>query len=440
MRKIVLLAIAAIMTAPVAVMAQTIPMSFKIDKNALVKEVERSDKTLENEKRAIKGQTWLDRAEVFYKISAVVPTQIYGGMTLKDLTASIGKDHKTSEVTLPNGSKYLMVSIPEVDVYLIDDVVQFWNEKIVVYENAPGKAVEAFKKAAELDPKLAPKAKDGLMRMSDIYKMQAISQYNLGEYEAAANDYLNAFNVQIDPIVGVVDKDAIYNAGYIYLVNENYPKAIEIYEEAIANDVWENGDIAYYLSWAYLKTENQTDKAKDVLQRGFKLFPENDKIVEGLINYYYMTEGDFSEITDVLEAAIKKDPSKLIYWSGLGQAYLTKGDLDKTVEFYTKFVEQFPDEFAANYYLGDQLMEKGLKLLDDAEDNASLSKAQKDELRSEALGIFKKALPPLMKAYDEQPNEKAVVQRIKHVLFQLQDEPGMLELFDKFHKIEEGMN
>lgn len=440
MRKIVLLAIAAVMIAPVAG-AQTIPMSFKVDKNALVKEVERSDKTLENEKRAARGQTWLDRGETFYKIAATIPSQIYGGMSMKDLAAIIGKDYKTSETTLPNGTQYTVVTLPEVDIYLLNDIVQFWVEKIVIYEGAPEKAVEAFKKAAELDPKLAPKAKDGMARISEIYKMKAISHYNMGENEAAAEDYLKAYRVQLDPVVGVVDKDAIFNAGYIYLANDNFPKTIQIYEDAIANDVWENGDIAYYLSWAYLQSgEEDYPKAKDILQRGFKLFPENNKIVEGLINYYYITGGDFAEIADVLETAIANDPTKLVYWSGLGQAYLTMGDLDKTVEFYTKFVDRFPDEFAANYYLGDQLMEKGLQLIDDADINASLSQAQKDALRAEALGVFKKALPPLMKAYGERPDEKAVVQRVTRVLFQLQDEPGMMSEFEKFHKLEKEMD
>lgn len=442
MRKIVLFVIATLMIAPSVAMAQTIPMSFKIDKNALVKEVERSDKALENEKRAAKGQTWLDRGETFYKIAAAVPSQIYGGMSMKDLTAIIGKDYKTSEATLPNGTTYNVVSLPEVDVYLLNDVVQFWVEKIVIYEGAPEKAVEAFKKAAQLEPKLAPKAKEGLVRLSEVYKMKAISHYNLGQNEAAADDYLKAFNVQADPLVGVVDKDAVFNAGYIYLANDNFPKAIEIYENAIAHDVWEKGDIAYYLSWAYLQSgEQYYPKAKDILQRGFAKFPENSKIVEGLINYYYITSGDFAEITDVLEQAIADDPSKLVYWSGLGQAYLSSGDnLDKTIEFYTKFVNQFPDEFAANYYLGDQLMEKGLNLLDDADLNASLSQAQKDALRAEALEVFKKALPPLMKAYNDNPNEKAVVQRVTRVLFQLQDEPGMLKEFEKFHEIEKSMD
>ena len=436
MKRVLMLTVAALMLAPAA-MAQ-IATPFKIDKDALVKEIQRSDKTLENEKRASRGQTWLDRGNALYNASAAVASQIYSGMSLADLTAVVGKEAQTSEKELPNGRTYKVVSIPAADIYLLDDVVQFWVEKITVYEGSTEKAYEAYKKAAELDSKLAPKVKEGLTRVADIYKMQANTLYNMGENMPAAEKYLKAFRVQADPLVNVVDSNSVFNAGYLYVTNKDYDKAIEIFEDAVAKDVWADGNIAYFLSWSYLQTKDYP-KAKDILQRGIKLFPENKSITEGLINYYSLAQDDFSEIIDVLQKAVKEDPDNIVLWNGLGQAYLNKENRTESIDFFTRFVAKFPNDFGANYYLGDQWMEEGEALLKEADGDGGMSQAQKNETRAKAMDAFKKAFPPLEKAFELNRSEKAAIQRVTRVLFRLKDEPGMQPVFEKYNEIYEAM-
>ncbi len=446
MKRVLLLMVAALVIVP-ASMAQTLVVPFKVDKNSLVKAIERTEKSLENEKRAQKGQPWFDQAVAMYNAAAVIASQIYGGMPYEELKGKLGKDApEPVEKTVtagPSNKTYKVVSLPEVDIYLAPDqsgidIVNFWVEKVDVYEGAAEKAVAAYKKAAELDKKLAPKVKEGLEHVADIYKIRANSHYNLGENMPAAENFLKSYELLKDPLVGTIESETVFNAGYLYIVDENWDKAIEIFEDAIANDVWSEGSVPYFLSWAYLqKGEEYYPKAKAALQRAIELFPDNDNISEGLINYYSLAGDDFTEITGVLEAALKKDPSKIILWNGLGQAYLKVDDRAKTIEFFRKFAEAFPDDFSANYYLGDQLMVEGEVLLKEAADNESLSQAQKDELNARAMDLFREAYPISERAYNYRPDETAAIQRVTRILFRLKDEPGMGSVFDKYNKLYE---
>jgi len=424
-------------------MAQVLPsQQMRIDQNALRRAIERSDREIENERRATRGQTWFDRGEAFYNAAAAVAMYIHPGMSLERLKDVVGKDIETSEREV-NGRNFTVVSVPEADIFLIDGVVQFWDEKIVIHEGATQLAAEAFSRAGELDNRLRTRATDGMDRVANIYKMRANAQHNLGNNAAAAENFLAAFQTQLNPLIGVVDGNSVFNAGYLFLMLEDYARSIEVFEEAVANDVWNDGNIAYFLSWAYLRTDNHP-KAKEILQRGVERFPGNELVVEGLINYYALSKDDFSEIIDILRAAVERDPSRIVLWNGLGQAYLNKGDRTQTIEFFTRFAEKFPNDFGANYYLADQLMDEGEDILREADNNNSLSQAQRNELRARAMEVFRKGFPPSERAYNiaynapmDNASVHASLQRVARILFRLKDEPDMAPIFQKYNKLYE---
>ena len=444
MKRLLLLMVAALVIAPAA-MAQVMVVPFKVDKNSLVKEIERTNKTLQNEKRALKGQPWFDRGEAMYAAAAAVASQIYAGMPQVELMSKLGKDApQPVDKTITFGSTsrtFQVISIPEADIYLTDGVVQFWIEKVTVYEGATEEAVQAFKKAAELDKKFIPKSKEALTRIADLYKISANGLYNTGENMPAAEYFMKSYELLKDSLVGEIDTASVFNAGYLYISNEEWDKGIEVYEDAVEHGVWSEGNIPYFLSWAYLqKGEDYYPKAKEILTKGLELFPENESISEGLINYYSLAGDDFTEITGLLEAAVKKDPSKMIFWNGLGQAYLKSNDRPKTIEFFREFIKAFPNDFGANYYLGDKLMEEGEALLKKAEEDESLSQGQKDELAARAMELFREGYPVSEKAYELRPSENAAVQRVTRILYHLQDEQGMGPKFQKYNKIYEALN
>ncbi len=291
------------------------------------------------------------------------------------------------------------------------------------------KAIEAYKKAAELDPKLTEKAKKGMTNVADIYSIAANAQYNLRNAEAAAEIYWKGFNVKKDPLVGVIDSISVFNAGSIFMMDQKYDRAIEILQVAMDNNVWEGGETPYLLSYALMQTD-QFDKAKTVLTRGLEMFPGNKKLIESMVTYYALTQGDFGEIKGLLEEALKTSPDNMAIWNGLGQVYLEEGDSDKSIEYFTKYVTQFPDEVQPNFYLGDVWYAKGEKILKDAEDDKTMSKAARDAASEQAKDAFRQAWKYLKVAYDnDNSSEAAVIQRLTYVTYRLIDDPGMEEFY-----------
>jgi tetratricopeptide (TPR) repeat protein len=413
MRRIVVLVVAAM----AMISAADAQILFRFDKKSILDAIARSDKDLENPKRAARGQTWLDRGDAMFTAEGVMLTQTYPGQSKEEMVTRLGKaESSTQEV---NGKTYEVMSYPYADVYLLQDVVQFWVMKETVMEGAAEKAIEAYRKAVELDPKLKEKASNGMSSVGDIFSVNANREYNMGNDEAAADAYYKAFKVKSDPLIGKIDSISIFNAGYITLMKNDYEKAIPLLEEAIANNVWEQGKTPYFLSWALLQTQ-QYDKVKPLLEKALELFPGNSELIGNMISYYGITEGDFGEIREMLEKALVNDPTNEAVWNGLAQVYLKETDKTKSEPFFRKYVEAFPNLMEANYYMGDLLMEQGNDIV-----NTEPEKANE---------FYRQAWKYIEKAYSVKPTEKAVVQRLQHLSHRLYDDPGMEANLERYTK------
>lgn len=436
MKRTLLIAVAALMLTP-AIFAQTTP--YKFDEKQLLQKIQESDKEITNNRLSQRGQTWLDRGDVMYNAGTAAVQGLAVNMTLEKLIAARGKDFTTSTREV-DGQTFTVVSYPSVDVYLLNDVVKFWNEKITVYENALDKAYEAFIKAAELDPKLEIKSLQGINSIVNYYKQLANKQHLLKQNLEAAGNFAKAYQLMIDPPVNVIDSAAMFNAGYLYLMQEDYQKAIEHFSRARSVGNWQDGDVGYYLMIAYKETA-QNEKAKEVINEVAELFPDNKKVIDGLINYYIVTRQDLGEIKDFIITALENDPENITLLNGLGQIYLKQNDLDKVIEINTRILNIDPENVAANFYIADALIDKATNM---SENFQNAQKGMSEAARKEALAAihdtFKKALTPLDRAYQINPNEFAIVERLVIIYYRLGAiDPEMDAKYEKFNKIKEEM-
>ncbi len=403
-------------------------ITFKLDKKAMLDAIERSDTAIANPKRAERGQTWLDRGDAMFNAAGFMLTQTYPGQSEKEMLAALGKATPTD--TQVGGRTFQLYSYPYADVYVLEGVVQFWVMKEVVYEGAEDKAVEAYRKAAELDPKLIEKAQKGISSVGDLYGIQGNANNFLGNKLAAAENYWRSFQIKRSEPLNVVDSISVFNAGYIFLTDDNNEKAIEILSTALDAGVWEGGKTPYFLSHAYMRTE-QLDKMKEVLTKGLEMFPDDKGLIENMVNYYILTKGDFGEIKGLLEKSLADAPDNISLWAGLAQVHMQEGDSEKSMEFFTRFQEKFPEEVQANFYLGDAWYERGSKIEDDARNDKTMSAAAVKEADEKAKEAYRQAWKYLDKAYQSQPDEKAVLQRYTFVTARLIEDPGMEELYEK---------
>lgn len=434
MKRTLLVAVMALMLTP-AVFAQV----YKLDEKKLLQKIQESDEAIANEKRAARGQTWLDRGDALFNAGSAASEKLFAGMALPILTSQLGKETAKSTKQM-NGETYIVLSFPWVDVYLLNDIVQFWEEKVVVYDNALEKSYEAYKKAVEIDPKLRTKAADGIQRIANFEKQRAYNNYLLNQLIKAAEGFRKAYDLQIDPMVNVIDTAAVFNAGYFYAMQEDFVNAIDNLSIARELGYWSEGSLGYYLMFSYVRTD-QDEKAKEVITEAAKLFPGNNTVIEGLINYYSVSGDDMNEIKDIIVAALEKDPENLVLLDGMGRIYYSEQNMDKVVEIYSRFLKIEPDNFAANFFMAEAWIQKAnQQIVELGQTSKGMSEAAEKEAVAAINDLFRKSLLHLEKAYEANPSQKAIVQRLVQIYYQLgSDDPQMEAKYEKFKKIQDAM-
>ena len=182
MRKI-LIALALIASVQIASAQSKSPAEAK-------KAVEAAELAAQNPKKAVKPATWLKVADAYVKAYDAPTGSVVAGTTKQELMFMMGNEKPTStEEVVIGGQPYTKEVYANKDLYFnangqlaIIDVTQ------PVYEDALAKAIEAYKKAAEVDPALS-KGKDiraGLELISGKYINDAYNCYQFGDYAEAS--------------------------------------------------------------------------------------------------------------------------------------------------------------------------------------------------------------------------------------------------------------
>ena len=160
MKRFILMAAAAALLAIPAAEAQ------KVNKEATLSKLEKSDADIANPKKNAKAATWINRGRVYYDAAAEPTANLFAPMETTLLKLSVGDPTSTEEVTL-NGSKAIAWNYPYFIAYERDGKIVAWKQLQEIKEGALDTAIEAYNKAYELDPKQASKIKNGLEQISN---------------------------------------------------------------------------------------------------------------------------------------------------------------------------------------------------------------------------------------------------------------------------------
>ena len=438
MKKTILTALAALLVAVPAVKAQ------KVNKEALLAKIEKSDADIANEKKAAKAATWLARGKAFYEV-AVEPTKsIFANMEPTMLKLAVGEPKSTTKETL-NGTEYDAWVYPYFTAYVKDNKVVTWKQSKWVLKDAPKKAIEAYNKAYELDPKTADKVKEGLKQISDFCSQVGNTGIDTGNYADAADAYALAFEAQSSPAHGNPEPALLYYAGYLrtvdgaanpasFVIGADYlNKALELGY----ND--EEGNIYYYLFHCYYGQKDADKanvlKAKDALVAGIKKFPKNERILDGLVQLYTNPEdsvGDPADLVALIDAAIESNPENVDLWFGRGRIFFALKQYDESIASFRKVVELKPDLFEGNYYLGVFYTIKADEMNKVMNEKQYSSQAAYDADLKAANAVYMEAIPWFEKAHELKADDFNTLDMLKQLCFRLRDEPGIQEKYDKY--------
>ena len=394
MRKI-LIALALISSVQIASAQSKTPAEAK-------KGVESAELATQNPKKAVKPATWIKLADAYVKAYDAPAGSVVAGTTKQELQFMMGNEKPISaEEVVIGGQPYTKEIYSNKDLYFnangqlaIIDVTQ------PVYEDALAKAVEAYKKAAEVDPALS-KGKDiraGLELISGRYINEAYNSYQFGEYAEASVLFEKAADAMETAPLSKMDTTAVYNAGFTAWIAKDYTRAQKFFEKCLANNYYyEGGEVFAKLADVY-KNLGQKDAARDVLEKGFTTYPQSQSILIGLINYYLESGQNTDRLFVLINEAKKNEPDNASLYYVEGNIYKELGQTENAVKAYYKCAEINP-----NYEFG--YVGVGILYYNQAIELQQKAAEEFDDKKYEAIvaefnTALKNAIEPFEKAFE----------------------------------------
>lgn len=136
----------------------------------------------------------------------------------------------------------------------------------------------------------------------------------------------------IDTIAETENQDLDLLRLECYCMLDEYNKVVEFTEELIKKDC-EYLEILFENIAPILSDEEMYNEARDYIDRGLLLFPDN-MILKDELCYNYEVAGDMDKAIELCNELIDKNPYSYDYWFTLGRLHSIKGDYEKAIEAF----------------------------------------------------------------------------------------------------------
>lgn len=446
MKKLVLMVVAAMVLAMPAVNAQ------KVNTDSEVAKLAKVDAAIADAKKGAKAATWVAHAKAYADAYALPTKELGRGVPEQMLMMNVGRPEGAFESQFA-GYPAIVYSYEYVDVYVVNGMIEGWDQKKAIKENLAETAIASYTKAYEMDPKTESKVAAGVLNLANALTIQADALNNMGKVADAAYAFELAFRAQqVVPAIKA-DPNNLYNAGMLTTMHAAtlqgeealaaFNKGEKIFADALAAGFKdESGNIYYYIFHCFYgqKEKNRDEylpKAKEALLTGIKLYPKNTTILDGLMQFYTAEEGvgDPAELTGMIEASLKEDPTNYDLWFGRGRVYNAMKQYDECIKSFEKCVELRPDEFEPNFYTAYFIIEKANAEVEKLNSTPNMSYQLYEEENAKINLIFAEAIPWLEKAYAINPTDGATIEYLNMLCFRLRDLDGMMDKYNKYHEL-----
>lgn len=446
MKKLVLMVVAAMVLAMPAVNAQ------KVNTDSEVAKLAKVDAAIADAKKGAKAATWVAHAKAYADAYALPTKELGRGVPEQMLMMNVGRPEGAFESQFA-GYPAIVYSYEYVDVYVVNGMIEGWDQRKAIKENLAETAIASYAKAYEMDPKTESKVAAGVLNLANALTIQADALNNMGKVADAAYAFELAFRAQqVVPAIKA-DPNNLYNAGMLTTMHAAtlqgeealaaFNKGEKIFADALAAGFKdESGNIYYYIFHCFYgqKEKNRDEylpKAKEALLTGIKLYPKNTTILDGLMQFYTAEEGvgDPAELTGMIEASLKEDPTNYDLWFGRGRVYNAMKQYDECIKSFEKCVELRPDEFEPNFYTAYFIIEKANAEVEKLNSTPNMSYQLYEEENAKINLIFAEAIPWLEKAYAINPTDGATIEYLNMLCFRLRDLDGMMDKYNKYHEL-----
>jgi len=327
-------------------------------------------------------------------------------------------------------------------------------------------AIEAYIKGYELadadnDKKSKKNAIAGLKKAEHTASNTGITLYQESDFtgsylnfaaELTASNLLKSLGEESRLDAEGLYTERNYFAGLTAYYAEEYPAAISYMEKAIETGSSE-GTLYQLLFEAYNKVDNEA-KAKENLDKGRELFPDDSGLLFSEINYY-LAKGELNTMISKLEEAYAKEPENNSILLTLGQVYdqlhvksteagnveEATGHFENSLKYYKEALVADQGNFDVNYALGALYYNKAASLtgaLNEAANDFSAAGTKKyDEIKAMMSENFNLALPYFLKADEANSKDRNTLIALKEIMVRTDNFEKSNEYKERLEALEE---
>ncbi len=283
---------------------------------------------------------------------------------------------------------------------------------------------DALKYAFTLGKKYKSDVEDVAYLAQNGFYQIANAAYNAEEYKSAADAY--GWSAKFMSAIGALDTSAVFNTGFFASKYGDHELAAKSYEMAALAGY--RGSMSYALAAGSYRDAGNLEKAKEIVNAGRKLYPNDRDLLLELVNNN-LAANDPVAAEAALNDAIAADPKNKQLHYTIGTIYIDLKENEKAEIALNKALEIDPEYMDAQYQLGAHLVSWAADLRTEA-NNLKLGDAMYDVKLAQSNEIFARAAAPLEKYISKNPNDAPVLK----ILSQLYKSIGNNEKFQEYKK------
>ena len=442
--KKILIALAVLAAMPIA-NAQILPRDLGIAKA----NVDVAKAVTENPKKNTKSAVWAKLGQCYIDAYMAPFGKGWTGASRQELAMLMKGDTPSSVEQITIAGQPLSKETYETAEYYFTEAGQLVLIKPTqtVYDDPLALAIAAYKKAIEIEPNAAKKQEyeEQIALIAQKYADAGSDNYNLSDFAASSINFEKAGRTLAE--IGKADYSKIFNAGLTAYFADDFKRAKVLFEESLANG-YEGAEGDVYATLAELEekqivpgTTSAADSVqfmtnkKNYLEAGFKKFPQSQKILLNLINYYISSGENPDQLFEYIAKAKETDPKNASLMYVEGNIYDKLGKPEKAIECYRSataadatYEYGYIGEALIYYTRAEQISEESTKLdYNDVEGYERLVKEYDIALKA--------CIEPFEKAFEISTNEglkTSLAGYLRNACFRYREESQ--EYMDKYNK------
>ena len=419
---------------------------FAVDAQAQNKEMtaakaalDKAQAAVENPKQNTKMPTWLKYGETLVKAYDAPAGNAWVGMSAQELQVLAAGERPISESQVELGGEPMIKREYAFKNLYFDGAGQLRVIEVTkpIVADALDKAVEAYAKAAELDPK-GTKTKEiaaALQNINEKYTEAGYNAYTLGQLADASVYFEKAVKAAGTAPLSQLDTNSLYNAGLTAWHSLNFTRAQSFFEQCLSYKYFGNDGETYAKLADIADRLGDKETSKKYLTEGSQKFPESQSLLIGLINYYINSGEDTAQLFNLFAEAQKNEPDNASLFYVEGNARKKLGQNEEALAAYEKATQVNP-----NYEWG--FIGKGIQLYDMAVELQDKASQEMDDAKYMALmGEFEKCLKgcivPFEKGFNlvqDEDLKKSIAEYLKNACFRFRSEGEEFQAkYDKYN-------